>query len=444
MKHLAYALGCGALAASLAGCPGADPRPDPPPGGEVVTPPPAGGGGAGEAKGWDCEGDLVPPTGYEQETAFVSVTDGGGLQEATELARRRLVGRLCGAGSNCDALSSRSVVWKTGQGPQKACAMVVIEGREVDDWRRDATSLEKLGADLEKAAGELLAGARTDKKPSVAIDKIIDGGVAGGERANWLGARMTRAFNKVGAQVREVPASWGGKGFPPGVDALISARTTIRNERQRTVVEVIWEARLAGKDGASVISSEPVIFPADAAPALTSVVEALPPSDPNLSVRLETRHSGGGLCLGEQTQLWLYSQSDLHVRVFDLYGKDGALLLFPNPDRPDGRVRAGEQLPLGGAGGFEAVPAPGFEVERFLVIGAPTEAALGRYAAMKGYCRLGTSLGAQLHAAKGFPPGAKAASDGFRLITGGECPAPPGAEKQAEMIQGLNALPECQ
>lgn len=393
---------------------------------------------------WDC-GQFVPPNGYEQETAFADANDPDGTQKATDSARNRLIERLCGSGSNCDALSAGSSIWKTGKGGGKVCSMVVIDRVDVDKWRKAATSAANLDKDLVNAAAELLTeklGGR--KKPNVAVHQVIDGGVPGGERAEWLGGRMNRALDKAGAQVREIPRSWNGKGFPRGVDILIEGKTASRTEQQKNIVEVIWKARVFDRSGTILKTAKAVSFPADAAPELTTVVEALPPSDPSLSVRIESGHSGGGLCIGEQTQLWLHSAENLYVRVFDLYGQDGALLLYPNPDKPDGKILAGETIPLGGSGGFEAVPSPGSEVERFLVIAAPSQKALGRFKDYKGYCRVPSHLASQLHKAQGIPKGARAASDGFRLNKGDQCSEGPDAATRKAQFEALMGLPECQ
>lgn len=441
---VAWCVGLGAA------CTSPDPKPDPNPtdltsnnlGGD---PKPDGAKPDGAKPEWNCAGNLTPPTGWEQETAFADGVGGGPTQQASDTARSRLLTRLCSGASGCDDLERIITVWKTGQGEGKVCAMAVAEAGPLREWRESATSLGKLDASLEGVAKELLGGRLAEgKRPKVAIDKILDGGAPGGLRAEWLGKRMTRALNKAGASVLDVPQGWNGRGLPPGVEVLVTATTVTRSESGVPVVEVSWEAKAQEKGGLGRLVADAVTFPAAAAPAMESPVPPIPPSDSKLTVRVESRHSGGGLCLGERTQLWLYSEADLDVRVFDLYGKDGAFLLFPNPDRPDGRVRAGETIPLGGEGGFEAIPAPGFEVERFLVLAAPAAKGLGRYQNSKGYCRVPAHLAAQLHNGQGFPAGAKAASDGFRIAQNRECPAAPSLDEQKKMSEALLAFPECQ
>jgi len=395
---------------------------------------------ATEAKrdAWNCEGTLVPPNGWAQASAFVDAAEAGATARANESARRQLLDRLCGGSSNCDGLEARISLWKTGAGAGKVCAMAVIETAELEAWRRATQTLDKLEQGLSVAARELLVGR---KKPVVIIDKIVDGAIAGGPRAQWLSSRMTRALTGEGASVKEIPRGWNGQGLPRGITMVVEAIAVTRNEAQNAVIEVVWSVRERGASGLERRVAAPVIFPADAAPR-TQAGDALPTSSGDLSVRIESQ-VGGSLCLGGKTQLWLYSKREMHVRVFDLYGEEGALLLFPNGDHPDGLIRAGETLALGGEAGFEAVPAPGSEVERFLVIAAPTPQGLGRFRTQRGYCRVPAQMARRLHRGEAIPTSATAVSDSFRLVSGGRCPPPPDEKVRAEQARGLDALPLC-
>ncbi len=392
-----------------------------------------------DAEAWNCQGNLVPPNGWEQETAFESKSTPNAKDVAVSRSRARLLKRLCGNGANCDALAAGIATWKTGAGNGQVCSMAVIDAKDLEAWRRANTSVAGLDKAMARAAKELLG----DKpKMRVAIDKIIDNGAAGGDRADWLSQRMQRALSQAGASVKDVPKSWNGQGLPPGIDMVVGAVSTSRKERQNRVVEVSWNARVRGSSGLEKRFAAPLTFPEEAAPSGGEVVVTLPPSDPDLSVRLETQH-GGSLCLGERTQLWLYSAQTAHVRVFDLYGKDGALLLFPNEDNPSGIIKAGQSIPLGGDLGFEAVPAPGSDVERFLVIAAPKPQGLGQFAKSSGYCRVPTGDAVKLHQNKDMPAGAKAASDSFRLIKHADCPAPPAPGQRQGQAEALEGLPLC-
>ncbi len=387
---------------------------------------------------WDCQ-KQVPPTGYLQETVFEDTRSTNPLQKAQDTARSRLLSRLCGGGSNCDALEADITPWKIGQSGAQVCTMVVIKKAAVERWKKDSTSVAKLDDALLRAAKELV-GSR--KKTQITFGKVVDDGSAGGARAEWLVARMQRALTRAGATVSPNPPNAKTGAHPRDVDMIVRGRSFSRIEQQKAVVEVHWQGWVRNGKRSDVRSSEPVIFAADAAPQMNSPAPELPTGDGSLSVTLESRRSGS-LCLGEKTQLWLKSDEELHVRVFDLYGKDGALLLFPNEDRPDDTIRAGEIIPLGGDKGFEAVPVPGSEVERFIVIASKSAKKLGRFSSWNGYCRVPTHIAAQLHKGQGFPAGSKVTSDSFRLAQHSDCPEPPGAQVRQQMAQQLDALPEC-
>ncbi len=383
---------------------------------------------------------LVPPAGYEQETAFVASTTAHAHQQAVDGARATLLSRLCD-GRPCEGLAPHVTPWRTGQGAAQVCAMVVIDAAEVQRWRA-RQSLNDLDAQLATAARALVDGLAS---PTVAIDKIEDGGVPGGERARWLEARMVTALGQAGARVVDVPADFSGVGLPTGTQVLVSARTTTRREQGERVIEVIWEARVSTGRGPPVRrAAPPVTFLAVAAPPNPVVVDALPPSRTDLAIRVASHHAGG-LCAGEQTQVKLTTAQTLQVRVFDLYGADGAVLIFPNAERPDGRVVGGRTIDLGGPEGFAVVPVPDSSVERFLVIAAPSEAGLGAFAAYRQACRVEPAIARALHRGQGLPDGALVASDGFRLLPEAECPgvkAPGPVERQA-LARALAELPPC-
>ena len=121
--------------------------------------------------------------------------------------------------------------------------------------------------------------------------------------------------------------------------------------------------------------------------------------------------------------------------MFNLFGKDQALLIFPNEERTSGRIEPGQTIPIGGKLGFEATPFPGFDGERYLVIAADSEAGLGVWGRSSGTCRVAPASAAALHSMqrKGFPtgfvtwkpPGTRfhrgTADEGHRLTVAGGC-----------------------
>jgi hypothetical protein len=385
---------------------------------------------------WRCGGDLVPPTGWQQDTAFVDSTTGNARDRAATEAAAKLGKRLCteAGGTGCDFLTARIKPWKTGTNGKDVCAMAVIKAEELTEWRNLAATVATLDDRLAAAAGELLHGVAAGGR--VAIDQVVDMGVPGGARADWLRARMDRLLAKQ-ATVVDVPKRWAGDGVPAGVDVVVRANLVSRMEMGVATVESTWSARF--RDGHHVASA-PVTFPEQAGPRPPTEAQPTLPSSAGLSVRLDSDH-GGSLCAGERTQIWLRSDAAAFVRVFDLYGAGEALVTYPTDDMPNAHVEAGQSIPLGGRLGFEATPAPGSESERFLVIAASTERELGRFSGAKGECRVPSDLAHQLSAGQGVPPGVKVATTGYRIITGPSCPAATGPREGA--ADAIASIPLC-
>jgi hypothetical protein len=131
----------------------------------------------------------------------------------------------------------------------------------------------------------------------------------------------------------------------------------------------------------------------------------------------------------------------MYVRVFDLYGASEALVSYPTDEQPSVRTQAGKSIALGGPLGFEAIPSPGFQSERFLVVAAPTEPALKLFAKAKGECRVPADLARDLTAGRGIPAGIKVATTGYRIITGPACPQTDGPRQGT--VPDMSSLPTC-
>ena len=389
--------------------------------------------GAAAREEWSCTGDLVPPTGWQQETAFRDAASPNARQGAADDASNKLRERLCAGHEACDFLRSRIRGWRTGSNGPVVCAMAVVSTEDLEAWKQAETTTQKLDDSLDTAAKELLAG-RPGR--TVAIDSIRDMGVPGGGRAEWLKARMERQLQKY-AVVVTAPRGWAGDGVPPGIDVVVSAVLAERTESQVPVVEGNWFAvSLQGRRGAP-----PVLFPRAAAPPfLGAVVEAVRDT-PGLLLRLDSSRAGG-LCAGERSQLWLRSEVAVHARVVNLFGDGEGILEFPNDLQPNDLISSGQTVALGGDLGFEAVPAAGSEYEAFLVLAAANARDLGPFKEAKGSCRLPRDLARQLQHGVGFPPGVMHASSGYRLSTGPECARIPPPNRQG-VAAAVAALPEC-
>lgn len=378
---------------------------------------------------------LVPPNGWQQETAFQASNVDGARQAASDAATAKLRDRLCGQEGGCDFLQSRIRNWKMGSSATEVCAMAVIAREDLDEWRRVATSLRTLDDGLAAAAKDLL-GAKAGHRV-VAVDRIRDMGVPGGTRAEWLKARMERQLQKY-AVVSSAPKGWAGDTVPSGIDVIVSAIVTERNEDQIPIVETDW---VSITRGGGKLQAGAITFPQIAAPPFVGASVDTPQDSAGLSLRMDSQRAGS-LCFGERTQVWLKSDATMNVRVINLYGDSDALLLFPNDEQPSGIVEKGKTVPMGGKLGFEAVPVPGSDLERFLVIGAPGKEGLGVFKSAQGTCRIPKDLARQLHHGAGLPAGIKQAWTGYRLVSGPGCSEPEDRRRQG-VVEALASVPEC-
>lgn len=369
--------------------------------------------------------NLVPPDGYLQETRF---GDAHELDAVGQRALSALREKVCG--DACATLDAAFSLWRVGADPDRTCAMAVVSKEKVEAWTRAAISAETLDANLADAAKALVThGVR------VQVSRIDDAGAPGGERVRWLLPRLARALEAAGATPVEAPARGRAKpGLPPGVTHEVVGTLTARIEQRTPVLELAMQARVHEKGVVRLLSAQPVVFPAAIAPWTAGRLPDAPPSDPGLDLRLD--QGPDGLCGGDRTQLWLTVDAPLEVRVFDLYGDAGALLVFA------GKVEPGGRRSLGGPEGFAAVPVPGHETERFLVVAAPTTAALGPLAGYTQVCRLPADRARALHAFQQLPPGARLAHDAFRITNAPPC-APLDTKQSRAALALLEEVPSC-
>ncbi len=396
---------------------------------------------------WQCAHELVPPPGYLQETAFGAHAT---TQQAVERARAQLLARLCTPGmTDCGGLSELVTTWKTGTSVAgtQVCAMVVIEQNGLAVWK----ARQGLG-DFDRALNDAVSSVLKDlKAPIVAVDAVVDGGVPGGERAVWLQNRLAAALGARGVTVVDLPANFTGVGLPGRATALLGARTTSRSENNERKLDIAVTARV--REGKVFVrrTAPAITIVASAAPPFTTEAPPLPVDNATVTLRLQHLDVGtdrsAGLCAGDTVQLVLTSSARRHVRVIDLYGQGataGAVVLFPNDEHTSDVVKAGETLALGGPDGFEAVPWPGNDLERFLVIAATTPAGLGALSSSTTTCRLSPTLTRKLHAGE-VPSGVDVTSDGFRVLPSAQCTrrAAPTPQALQAMMASLSSLPVC-
>jgi hypothetical protein len=384
------------------------------------------------SKPLDCAGKIIPPTGYFHAVGFVPEAQGGPAASAKALAALRE--KVCQG--RCGTLAAEFKIWRQGTGGGQVCAMAVINRRRVAEWRA-SQNVDGLGAEID-AAAKTLMGALKTRKPKIFVARINDSGAAGGPRARWLLPQLRRAFDAAGA-IPVVVRKWDGEAVPRGVDAVVMATLEDRKDQGKPVVDLAIDLLHKVGRAQALRSADPITFPAAAAPAPGTRLPKLP-TDKGLAIHFETGE-GGVLCAGAKTRLRLKTDADMHVRVFSLYGESGALLIHPAQGGSD-TVRANTPVMVGGEEGFEALPVPGTNAERVLVVAAEKAADLGALGAYTSTCRLPAAVARKLHRFEGLPTRARVSADGYRIVEGGACPSLD-VQKRAQMERMLAEVPEC-
>lgn len=362
-----------------------------------------------------CSGNLVPPTGYRQETAFVSLSTPGPYDAAAEQARARLRDLIC-QGYRCDQAESMITIWRVGEDGRRACVMAVASARNIDEF--ESGPRRNLEAGLVEVAAEIserLAEETNDPTPTVVVDTINDNGVNGGPRAEWLHDQLLTALAQRSVDTRRPPPRWSGLGAPSATTGVI--RGSIRElPGQEAILEVTWQLELAENRVRGVGN---VQFPLAISPDVDrdTYMTPLPRGSGKVSLHLDSR-PGGALCNGQQTELWLETAEPLHVRVLNLYGGgEGGLVIYSTDGEP---LASNHPVSLGQ---FRAVKTSSTPVERFIVIAAPTEEKLGRFASIDRACRLPGTMSYALHEGRSLPADAMEwiTSLDYRLMSGDEC-----------------------
>lgn len=387
-----------------------------------------------------CLGRLTPPRGaggasYIQETVFSS-TDG--IEQVKQTARTELRDRLC-QGILCSMIDQNINIWKSEEDGGYRCVMAVIKKAHLDEWVARVET--QLGERLADRAGVVVERFKEDlgRPPRVAIAKIPDQGIPGGPRSEWLYGNLQYALEQASAEVVPLQPNWSGQGIPHKVDGVVLATISDLGGAE-AMMEVRWKIKSADR----VFSAEAVSFPQVVAPDVNDAtfLPALNIGSDKVSIHFDARE-GGGLCNGQNTELWLETTEDLYVRVINLYGKVGGLVIFPVQEGDDDLVEAGQPVSLGK---FDAMKTGEIGVERFLVLASPTREGLGKFAAADHFCRLMPTMAREMQYGRDLPEGEglELTETGFRLMSGEECSEFSVSEqKLAATRKALQSAPKC-
>jgi hypothetical protein len=388
-----------------------------------------------------CLGKLTPPrgaggAGYRQETAY-STTDS--LEQVERNARAKLRDKLC-QGILCSMIEQNISIWETKQSGGYRCVMAVIKVDHVAEWKaRVEIDLGDQLTDRARSVIERLRMKLDGDTPRVTIAKIADHGVPGGPRSEWLYRNLQYALEQASAEVVPLKSDWSGQGLPGKVDGVVHTRIISLGGTEATL-EVLWKIKTLDQ----VFTAEAARFPEMIAPKINDATY-LPPlnvGSDKIAIHFDARE-GGGLCHGQETELWLETTEDMHVRVINLYGKSGGIVIFPIQEGDDDVIKAGQPVSLGK---FEAMQVGEIGVERFLVIASPKRKDLGKFASADHFCRMPFSMAGQFQRGENLPRGKDLhmTETGFRLMSGEDCAGIEVSDaKVAATKQALNSVGAC-
>lgn len=390
----------------------------------------------------DCDAPFhVPPTDFvdghpvhfENEVAIEPA--GTPMADVELRARRQLVDKLCRADNRdaCGALHASSTILLRGSGRTTVCAMAGIRTGDIDRWR--AGQVPHLREHLLAALAQILP-----KKKRVAVDKIADGGAAGGLRAQWLRGQIEAALAVYGATVVDVDPRWSGRGVPKGADRVLRGHILQRLDPVKQVPVI--EVQLVAYDGTLIVTkkaADPFEVSAGALPrGPTAVGEIAARGD--VTVHIKTRPDGN-LCFGDRSTVFVTNggATPLHARVFNLDADGNALQLFPNADLKTDVLAAGKTIAVADV----EVQGDPDSTERYVVVAAPTVGELGRYATASGdYCKLKKADAKAAAQGEGFSQ-PHVAHDSFRVLPASRCDGKAGRKIEGT-AESLEALPYCE
>lgn len=398
----------------------------------------------------DCDRP-EPPTGdFDYAIGSASADAPEPDLRAYEIARDELRRRHCGEQLECEGLMAEVKRWTAGRANGRVCVMATVLKSKVLEWVARTRSTAPLEAGLLDRARDLMRRLLERNvgpaPPRAVIGTLEDLGLAGGPRALWFADKIQWALAKAGFRLVGLEVGFDGKKKPASdYEVLVTGRLYERREGQGEVLEAALVGNLRALR--ETLPLEPVACGLDALRAtkvgspVTTGRELL--SDPDLVFTIEAGR-GGMLCEGDKTQIHLTVRRPMHLRVFDLYSARDGLAIFPNEQVPSGLVPAMVPFALGGDSPFDVLLVPGSTEERFIVVAAEREDDLGPFKDLRGTCSLSKDLVARLVSggAAAFPPRAKVAETGFRVVREG-CPPAPSEATRKKLQSDLLSLPTC-
>ena len=406
------------------------------------------------ARAGQCYGRLRFPkedAEFEQEVGIVSSELEGAAERAYELAREKLLSRVCGAsGPECLGVARFIRPWKALEDGGKTCAFVLLDTGDLASFEsrpRDelAARQEALDAAIESAAFELVKVLRgTDR---VAIEPVDVECVEGGYIADWMIDRLGAAMSKRGVEIVEVRAGKEGAGLPK-LDATLRALDQLGPSKP----EPGYEVSLAVYRGNTVTRLEPTSFSASVAPRQPAHPSGCTPlqalNSPELGLYWDQPIRGGALCEYQKSRLYARASQPGYIRLIALAPEtDEAIVFFPeNPAQSD-RLDAGEAVDLLGADARIFKIHEGQTVETQIMLHAKHREDLGPLlSGIRQMCRLTPDEVARLIAGELIEPNLNTYVRTYTILDGAQCAqfdTPRARELGRQVRTLLTELPYC-
>jgi hypothetical protein len=319
-----------------------------------------------------CPGAPPVPAGTWQQSLSRSAATLDARPDAVRRARRALLAERCGADdcAGAEALVRDAFV---GETPDEVCAQATVEEVSLRRFRVELAR-EQVPQKFRAAAQALVPDGGV-----VLVGVVEDSGATGGLRAEWAARHLEAALGD--AQRLPPPPGWSGREVPPGATALLTGALQPAPHHR---VELRWAATFA--DGTHR-EAPPFTVSTTVAPAAPAV-HAPERAAPGLHLQLDDLGAHhGSLCNGQLTQLHLRVDAARCVTVYEIEGAR-AVRVFPNPAHPECEVEPGVDVTPSVPEPFPVLGDPGADALEYLVLAAPTAAAMPLPVTGQGLCFL--------------------------------------------------------
>ncbi|GEM_PF-5696621 len=137
----------------------------------------------------------------------------------------------------------------------------------------------------------------------------------------------------------------------------------------------------------------------------------------NVSIRLATTRTGGGMCDGDETELVIENNERLFTRVINLYGDGPEGLLVYGSEK---KLPKNEAITIAKVAVVKTTSVP---VERLVLFGAKTKKELGRFANAPIPCRISKEDAQRFSNNSGYPQGSAKyrSSTSYRILGKDSC-----------------------